>query len=108
MANAKFNGLDKLTYKELIELQQRIADAMVDRKAAERTDVKRKLAELAAASGFELSELVGGKASRKGTKVEAKYRNPGNPTQTWAGRGRQPTWLVVALKKGQKLESFLA
>ena len=101
--------MDKLTYKELVELQQRVADAMVERKAAERTDVRRKLAELAAASGFELSELVGNKASsRKGTKVDAKYRNPANPTQTWAGRGRQPTWLVTALKKGQKLESFLA
>ena len=105
---AKINGLDKLTYKELAELQQRVGQAMVERKAAERNEVRRKMAELAAASGFELSELVGAKSSRKGTKVEAKYRNPADSTQTWAGRGRQPTWLVAALKKGQKLESFLA
>ncbi len=51
------------------------------------------MAELAAASGFELSELMGGKTSLKGVKA-------------WAGRGRQPRWLVAALKKGTKLESF--
>ena len=105
---AKINGLDKLTYKELVDLQQRVAQAMVERKASERTEVKRRMMELAAASGFDLAELVGGKGSRKGSKVDAKYRNPADPTQTWAGRGRQPTWLVAALKKGQKLESFLA
>lgn len=105
---AKINGLDKLSYKELVELQQRVAQAMVERKAVERTEVRRKMTELAAASGFDLSELLGTKASRKGSKVDAKYRNPADPTQTWAGRGRQPTWLVAALKRGQKLESFLA
>lgn len=105
---AKINGLDKLTYKELADLQQRVAAAMIERKAAERTEVKRKMTELAAASGFDLSELLGSKGARKGVKAEAKYRNPADATQTWAGRGRQPTWLVAALKKGQKLESFLA
>ena len=105
---AKINGLDKLTFKELIELQGRVAQAIVERKVSERADVKRRMEELAAASGFELSDLVGNKTSRKGTKVEAKYRNPANPMETWAGRGRQPKWLVAALKKGQKLEAFAA
>ena len=46
------------------------------------------------------------RASRK--KAAPKYRNPKNPQQTWAGRGRKPRWLEVELKKkGAKLESFL-
>jgi DNA-binding protein H-NS len=103
---AKPNGIDDMSYKVLVDLKQRVAVAILERKAAEKTEIKRKMAELAAASGFDLSELMGGKTSRKGAKVEVKYRNPADLTQTWTGRGRQPRWLVAALKKGQKLESF--
>jgi DNA-binding protein H-NS len=38
--------------------------------------------------------------------VRPKYRNPVRPSETWAGRGRQPRWLVAALKKGKHLEDF--
>jgi len=41
-----------------------------------------------------------------GKKVPAKYRNPANPKETWAGRGMKPRWLVAAEKAGKKLESF--
>jgi DNA-binding protein H-NS len=27
--------------------------------------------------------------------------------ETWAGRGVKPKWMVEALKKGKKMESFL-
>lgn len=36
-----------------------------------------------------------------------RYRDPANPENTWTGRGRQPNWLVAALKAGSALESFL-
>ncbi len=35
-----------------------------------------------------------------------KYRNPENPSETWAGRGLRPRWLVAAIKGGKKLEDF--
>src|SRR4029077_2466086 len=35
-----------------------------------------------------------------------KYRNPDNPSETWAGRGLKPRWLAAALKAGKKLEYF--
>jgi DNA-binding protein H-NS len=46
-----------------------------------------------------------GKSSLKGTKVPPKYRSPSG--ETWAGRGVKPKWMVEALKKGKKMESFL-
>ena len=46
-----------------------------------------------------------GKSSLKGKKVPPKYRSPSG--ETWAGRGARPKWLVAALKKGKKMESFL-
>jgi len=41
-----------------------------------------------------------------GGKVAPKYRNPENPSETWAGRGLKPRWLAAALKSGKKLEHF--
>lgn len=42
----------------------------------------------------------------KGKKLKARYRNPKNHDETWAGRGLKPRWLANALKAGAKLESF--
>ena len=59
---------------------------------------------------FELSKLnrFQGSRSRGGLRgaVAPKYRNPENPTETWAGRGLQPRWLAAAIKSGKKLEDF--
>lgn len=40
-------------------------------------------------------------------EVLPKYRNPKNPEETWAGRGKQPRWLRGQLRSGKKLEDFL-
>ena len=89
--------------------------------------VRKKLAELARAEGYTVAELFGGaapqgarpaggtpaKTGRKSTKgyklgkVAPKYRNPDNPSETWAGRGQQPKWLASRLTGGRTLEDFL-
>src|ERR1700730_2646733 len=38
--------------------------------------------------------------------VAPKYRNPDNPSETWAGRGLKPRWLSTALKAGKNREDF--
>ena len=105
---SRVNGLEKMSYKELLDLRDRVSAAMVTRKATEQAEIKRKISELAAKSGIDLADLLKTKGVRKSSKVKAMYRNPSDPSQTWAGRGRQPRWLSAALKKGQKLESFRA
>jgi hypothetical protein len=53
-------------------------------------------------------ERVGGKIHPlKGRKVEPKYRDPDNPSQTWAGRGQPPKWLTGYESQGRKREEFL-
>jgi DNA-binding protein H-NS len=42
----------------------------------------------------------------KGTRLKAKYRNPDNRQQTWAGRGLKPRWLTRLLRQGRKLEDL--
>lgn len=48
-----------------------------------------------------------GAVRRKYPPVLPKYHNPSNPSETWAGRGKQPRWLVSQLKAGKKISDFL-
>ena len=105
---SKINGLEKMSYKDLLSLKDRVAAAIVARQASERHELKRKLEEMVQQSGFDVSEIFGARgAGRKGSKVAVKYRNPKDPSQTWTGRGRKPRWIADALAKGQKMDSFL-
>ena len=108
----KLNGLGSMSYAQLLELRNRVDAALVAAKAAEKQDLRTKIEALAAKAGLTLSDILETKSSAgnsklKGSKVAVKYRNPKDAKQTWSGRGRQPNWLVAALKKGQKIESFL-
>ena len=38
--------------------------------------------------------------------VPAKYRNPDQPSETWAGRGKRPRWLLKQLKSGKRIDDF--
>jgi DNA-binding protein H-NS len=99
--------LTKLTYAQLLDLSERVDIAIVERKAEKAKSVKEQLEALAQESGFSLSDLVGGKKQRgRKAAVAVKYRNPKDASQTWSGRGRKPNWLVAAVKKGAKIESF--
>lgn len=79
--------------------------------------VRRKLAALAKAEGYTISELFGNAVAkgaarkaakgRKAGKVAPKYRNPAKPGETWSGRGLPPRWMAAQLKKGRKREDFL-
>jgi len=48
----------------------------------------------------------GGKGPAKGTKLNPKYRNPAKKSETWAGRGLKPKWVVELVKQGKNLEDF--
>ena len=120
--------LDSLSAKEL--------DALINQAKKRKTTlskrkpialVRKKLTQLARAEGYSISELFGGamgsgtatarsgkpaksparKAGKPLGKVAPKYRNPSNPAETWAGRGKQPRWLAVYTDAGRKLEDFL-
>jgi DNA-binding protein H-NS len=97
-------NLKSMPVTKLMALKDKI-DALVQAKVAER---RRELeSDLARLTRFG----TGGKQGRpvrslRGSKVAPKYRNPDNPSETWAGRGLQPKWLAAAIKAGKKLEHF--
>ena len=102
---AAANGLDKMSYAELLKLQERIEAAIAAKRIEDAASTKEQLRAMAEKAGFSLNDLFGKRGARKGAG-EAKYRNPKDTSQTWTARGRKPNWLVEAVKKGAKLESF--
>ena len=102
---AKINGLDTYSYPELLKLQERIEAAIAAKRAEDAQATKEQLRAMAEKAGFDIRDLFGKRGSPKGSGV-AKYRNPKDSSQTWTGRGRKPNWLVEAVKKGGKEESF--
>lgn len=98
---ARANGLDNMSYADLLTLQEKVAAAIIARKAEDAKATKDQLRAYAEKAGFRLEELFGKRGS-KGSGV-AKYRNPKDASQTWTGRGRKPNWLIDAVKKGAKI-----
>ena len=79
--------------------------AMIDTKAQER------IAELKASIAAGQAELAALQPQPTPTKMAnpstPKYRDPEKPENTWAGRGKMPTWLKEKIDAGASLDDFL-
>ena len=100
------DNIEKMTLKQLSDLEGRIAKAKSQARDNAKADLKAKIDRLIAGSEFTVAELYGFTTKRGRSKSAAKYANPDDRSQTWTGRGRKPNWLVARLKKGAKLEDF--
>ena len=72
--------------------------------------VRDRIHKLLADEGFTFEDVFGSKRGRgkaKGSKVKPKCRNPADPSQTWAGRGKRPRWFTEALAAGKKEKDLL-
>jgi DNA-binding protein H-NS len=96
---------------ELWQIHEELTKILSDRMVAEKRELERRLAKL------NRVEIIRGPRSanpvpmadpprRKYPKVLPKYYNPLAPSETWSGRGKQPRWVVAALKTGHKLDDF--
>jgi len=106
---AKTIDVDKLSLKDLMELDQKVQKAIATIKEHERADLKSKIEKMAAESGFAMSELFTAprRGVPKGSTLTPKYANPDNASETWAGRGRKPKWLVAKMDKSGSIDKFL-
>jgi DNA-binding protein H-NS len=97
-------NLKSMSIDKLMKLKDQIDSALRAKVADERSTLQAKLDKLSRLS----TSRSPSKALRMGARgpVAPKYRNPENPSETWAGRGLTPRWLAAALKAGKKLEHF--
>jgi DNA-binding protein H-NS len=103
----------------LIDRARKRQEALASRKIPR---VRAKIEALLKAEGLTLADVFSLKAppapatprprksgggSTAGRKVAPKYRNPDDPSQTWAGRGVQPRWFREALAAGRSEQELL-
>ena len=74
--------------------------------AQKRHEALEELRQKASLLGFSSDDFAPKKKKGNG-HATAKYRNIGNPDETWSGRGKRPAWLTDKLEAGHQLEEFL-
>jgi len=105
--------LEAMNFDELWLLHEKLTKVLAEKITAEKVELERRLAQLNRANPIGGAEELSAKSRtgrqprRKYPKVLPKYSNPSVPMETWSGRGKQPRWLVAALRSGHKLEEFL-
>lgn len=104
--------LEAMSIDDLWTLHEKVSRILSVRIASEKHELEKRLAYLnrgtdAIVQGADLTSGNGeGKPRRKYPRVLPKYRNPSAPHETWSGRGKQPRWLVAAIKTGRKIDDF--
>jgi len=107
MVNIDLSGYN---LSELKGLQHDIEKEIKSRQHQDLQKAREKILAVAREAGVSIEELLatGGKKPKGSNreKVQARYQNPGDNSQTWTGRGRQPKWIVEGLAKGKALDDF--
>jgi len=85
-------NLKEMSVDELMSLRDRIHEILASRVKVERRELESRLARLKSFKVARSDEdfLMSRTTALKGRKIAPKYRNPDKPSETWAGRGRQP------------------
>jgi DNA-binding protein H-NS len=88
--------LNRMSTDDLWSLHVEVSQVLQERIRAEKLRLEERLRQLQAP--------VSGR--RPYPAVTPKYRNPDQPSETWAGRGKQPRWLVAQLRSGKRIDDF--
>jgi DNA-binding protein H-NS len=95
--------LKSLTTDGLWSLHESITAKLAEKLVAEKTMLEDRLRLLS--NGY-MAQAVEAPRRRPYPRVLPKFRNPEAPTETWAGRGKQPRWLKKQLRSGKRIDDF--
>jgi DNA-binding protein H-NS len=100
----KHQYLNSLSVDKLWALHEQVNLELSRKIAAEKARLDQRLRQLGVNKPFGTGKM--GHTRRPYPQVFPKYRNPAQPGETWAGRGKQPRWLTAQLESGKKLDDF--
>jgi DNA-binding protein H-NS len=100
----KRNDLGSLSIDELCVFRKQVATALAARLVDEKRKLENRLIQLT--RQIQVDQTGDRPKRRSYPVVFPKYRNPNQPSETWAGRGKRPRWLAAELKSGKRLDDF--
>jgi DNA-binding protein H-NS len=100
----KRNDFESLSIDELWVVREEAGRALAAKLVAEKRKLEKRLIQLTRQTQVDQN---GDRIKRRSyPAVFPKYRNPNQPSETWAGRGKQPRWLAAELGSGKRLDDF--
>jgi len=100
----KQSEIKSLSIDELWMLHEAIAATLAEKITAEKKLLEKRLRLLATAHVEHPVKAL--KHRRPYPPVLPKFRNPDEPSETWAGRGKQPRWVRKQLRSGKRMDDF--
>ncbi|HCD26575.1 MAG TPA: DNA-binding protein [Gammaproteobacteria bacterium] len=102
-------NIKKLSVKEINVLIKDLNAELERRATTEKQLLIAEIRDKAESLNIPVSDLfkeVAKTPRKRGGSVKPKYRNPGDKTQTWTGRGLKPRWVRDLLDSGKSLEDI--
>jgi DNA-binding protein H-NS len=88
---------------DLWSLHEDITSMLVSKLEAQTLELESRLAKLAR----NFRDSVDNSPQRRPyPKVQPKFQNPQQPSETWSGRGKRPRWVSRLLEAGGNLDDF--
>ena len=94
--------LKSMSVDELLSLHEIVSSVLADRIPAQKAKLDQQLRRLR----LDDEPHKMSHARRPYPQVFPKYRNPAQPSETWAGRGKTPRWLTAELNSGKRIDDF--
>jgi DNA-binding protein H-NS len=94
----KLRDLNSMSLDQLWALREQVCTELNRKIPEERARIEGRLRELQRATRSD--------ARRPYPRVFPKFRNPTQPSETWAGRGKKPRWLSAELELGKQIDDF--
>jgi DNA-binding protein H-NS len=98
------SDFESLSIYQLEVLLEKIAALLMAKITTEKKLLEDRLAHLNGSLRFEQTRTP---ERRPYPAVLPKYRNPEQPSETWAGRGKKPRWVTAQLRSGRRIDDFL-
>jgi DNA-binding protein H-NS len=100
----KHRILELLSTDELWALRQKVEATLQAKISAEKKVLEDRLSQLN--GRFRVEQTSETPERRSYPMVFPRFRNPEQPSETWAGRGKKPRWLTAQLKSGKQIDDF--
>jgi DNA-binding protein H-NS len=96
--------LNSMTIDGLWDLHREISALLATKIVAEKAVLEGRLFQLK--QSIQANHQSSVPQKRSYPVVVPKFRNPEQPSETWAGRGKTPRWLATQLRSGKNKEEF--